>query len=277
LAAALEQDGQIKAWLDEGEIAPGDNIVTKIADGLDSDFVLFILSPESVASNWVKEEWTDAFWEQTNKAEVKLAGVLYKDCAIPRLIRNKKYFDLRSNHPEGFRQIRSWLLTERPVTPPRVNLLPTRPPLFIGREADLEDLHKRLQPGIVLAVSGMPGSGKTTLALEFAHLYQKDFESVYWLPCQSGDLASIAGDLTRQLRLSLTGDIDQIIAELKLFCGCKRCLLIFDDVEHEALGDLIPGGQAAANPSPGISMGVMSRNWICVNSRQMIGAESSWR
>jgi hypothetical protein len=36
----------------------------KIADGLDADFVLLILSPDSVDSKWVKEEWTDAYWEQ---------------------------------------------------------------------------------------------------------------------------------------------------------------------------------------------------------------------
>jgi len=245
LAAALAEDGQIKVWLDEAEIAPGDNIVTKIAQGLDSDFVLFILSPDSIASNWVKEEWTDAFWEQTNQGQVKLAGVLLSDCAIPRLIRNKKYFDLRTNHPEGFRQIRTWLLTERPVKPPHVNLLPTRPPLFIGRDADIEDLHQRLRPGVVLGLSGMPGSGKTTLALEFAHRHQTEFESVYWLPCESGSLPTIAGDLAAQLNLSLSGDIHQMVAELKRICGRKRCLLILDNVEHEDPGALIPGGQAS--------------------------------
>lgn len=245
LAAALKEGGQIKVWVDEGEIAPGENIVTKIAEGLESDFVLFVMSPESVASNWVKEEWTDAFWEQTNKGQVKLAGVLYRDCAIPRLIGNKKYFDLRSNHPEGFRQIRTWLLTERAAPPPPVNLLPTRPTLFIGREADLDLLQQRLQPGAVLGLSGMAGSGKTTLALEFAHRWQTQFESVYWLACESGSLPSIAGDFARQLNLSVTGDINQIVAELKLVCGRKRCLLILDNVEHEEPGALIPGGQAA--------------------------------
>jgi len=245
LAVALEEGGQIKVWLDEGEIAPGDNIVTKIAEGLESDFVLFVMSPNSVASNWVKEEWTDAFWEQTNKGQVKLAGVLYRDCAIPRLIRNKKYFDLRLNHPEGFRQIRTWLLNERAAPPPPVNLLPTRPALFIGRGADLDVLRQCLQPGVVLGLSGMAGGGKTTLALEFAHRSQTQFDSVYWLACESGSLTSIAGDLARQLALSITGDINQIVAELKLHCGRKRCLLILDNVEHEEPGALIPGGQAA--------------------------------
>ena len=67
LADALEAGGEIKVWLDEREIDYGENIVLKIADGLDADFVLLILSPDSVDSKWVKEEWTDAYWEQVVK------------------------------------------------------------------------------------------------------------------------------------------------------------------------------------------------------------------
>ena len=245
LADHLRQNPQITVWLDEREISPGANIVDKIAEGLDSDFVLLILSPDSVNSNWVKEEWTDAFWDQTNNRRAKLAGVLYRDCQIPRLLRNKSYFDLRTNHPEGFRQIATWLLTEHPAPPPRINLLPTRPPLFIGREADLDFLRQHLRPSVVLGLSAMPGRGKTTLALEFAHRFQTQFESVYWLPCQSGSLPSIASDLTRQLGLSLSGDINQVVTELKLECARKRCLLILDNVEHEEPGALIPGGAAS--------------------------------
>src|SRR5579875_3472223 len=186
LADFLEQNGEIQVWLDEREIAPGQNIVGRIQEGLDSDFILLILSPDSVESAWVKEEWTDAFWEQTNNRLTKLAGVLCRDCQIPRLLRNKKYFDLRTNHPQGFREIRTFLLTERPGPPSRVNALPTRPPLFIGREEELADLRQRLQqPGAVVPVPGMPGRGKSTLALEFAHRYQHDFEAVYWLPCEA--------------------------------------------------------------------------------------------
>jgi hypothetical protein len=107
LADHLQRDGQIKVWLDERAISPGANIVQKIAEGLDSDFVLLIISPDSINSAWVEEEWTDAFWDQTNNRRAKLAGVLYRDCPLPHLLRNKKYFDLRTNQPEGFRAIRT--------------------------------------------------------------------------------------------------------------------------------------------------------------------------
>jgi len=185
LADFLERDGQIKAWLDEREIAPGENIVSGIAEGLDSDFILLILSPDSVDSSWVKEEWTDAFWDQTNNRKTKLLGVLYRDCTIPRLLRNKKYFDLRKNQPEGFREIRTFLLTKQPAPPQRVNYLPVRPPIFVGRDNEITGLRERLgQPGALVYVRELAGKGKTTLALEFAHRHQQDFEAVYWLPCQ---------------------------------------------------------------------------------------------
>ena len=88
----------------------------------------------------------------------------------------------------------------------------------------------------------MPGRGKSTLALEFAHRYQSDFESVYWLPCQSQSLATIASDLSRQLGLKVEGDIRPVVNELKHECARKRCLLILDNVEDETPGELIPGG-----------------------------------
>jgi tetratricopeptide (TPR) repeat protein len=246
LAEFLERESDIKVWLDEREIAPGQNIVGRIAKGLESDFILLILSPDSVESNWVKEEWTDAFWEQTNNQKTKLVGVLYRDCKMPKLLRNKRYFDLRKNQPQGFREIRTFLLTERPPVPERVNQLPVRPPIFVGREKELSDLRERLrQPGALVHIAEMPGKGKTTLALEFAHRYQQDFQAVYWLPCQSQDLALIAAELSRLLGMKMEGDLSEVVRELRGVCASTHCLLIFDNVANEAPEQLIPGGAAS--------------------------------
>lgn len=73
MADALEAGGEIKVWLDEREIDYGENIVLRIADGPDADFVLLILSPDAVDSTWVKEEWTDAYWEQPVNQEPWMA------------------------------------------------------------------------------------------------------------------------------------------------------------------------------------------------------------
>src|ERR1700761_2589519 len=92
---------------------------------------------------------------------------------------------------------------------------------------------------------GRAGRGKTMLALEFAHRYQRDFEAVYWLPCQSGSVAAIAGEVALQLGLKMEGDLEQIVRELRNVCARKRCLLILDNVLDETPGGLIPGGAAS--------------------------------
>ena len=185
----------------------------------------------------MKEEWTDAFWEQTNDRKRNCWAVLYRDTQH-LLPRNKKYFDLRKNQPEGFREIRTFLLTQQPAPPVRVNYLPVKPPIFVGREKELADLRERLrQPGAVVSVARMAGKGKSTLALEFAHCYQQDFEAVYWLPCQSSSLAGIAAELARLLGLKLEGDLPEVVRELKGVCGGKRCLLILDNVQDNRRGN----------------------------------------
>jgi tetratricopeptide (TPR) repeat protein len=245
LADALEVGGEIKVWLDEREIEYGQNIVLKIADGLDADFVLLILSPDSVDSKWVKEEWTDAYWDQVENQHVKVAGVLYRDCRIPRLLRNKKYFDLMTNQPEGFRLIKTWLLDQRPPVPPPVHL-PQRPALVVGREQEIEKLRDCLkEPGSVAYISGLAGRGKTTLALEYAHRYQRDFEAVHWLPCQGRTLVQMAGELAWQLGLKLDGELDSIIRQLTSHCARKRCLLILDNVEDDTPAKLMPAGRSS--------------------------------
>jgi hypothetical protein len=55
----------------------------------------------------VEEEWTAKYWDQINTGKLQLAPVLYRDCQIPYLLKNKRRFDLRTNHPDGFRQIKS--------------------------------------------------------------------------------------------------------------------------------------------------------------------------
>ena len=222
-------------------------MIAGIEEGLDScDFILLILSPDAVDSKWVRAEISEAVWEETSTEKTKLLTVLYRDCAIPRGIRRKKHFDLRTNHLEGFRAIRTWLLEQRNAKPTRFNHLPTRPPLFIGREPELAELRARLgEQGAVVHVQGMPGRGKTTLALEFAHRYQNDFEAVYWLSCVSGNLASISSELARLMGLEQDRDTPENVRQLNSHLAARRCLLVLDNVEVEEPSELIPGGGAS--------------------------------
>ena len=94
-------------------------------------------------------------------------------------------------------------------------------------------------------ISGLAGRGKTTLAVEYAHRYQGDFEAVHWLPCQGRTLVQMAGELAYQLGLKLDGELDAIVRQLTGHCARKRCLLVLDNVEDDTPAQLMPAGRTS--------------------------------
>jgi hypothetical protein len=70
LAGDLRTREGIDAWLDQWEILPGERIPQKLEEGLsNADIFVFVLSPESVNSQWVSYE-KDA-WLMAQADEVK--------------------------------------------------------------------------------------------------------------------------------------------------------------------------------------------------------------
>ncbi|MEO0726777.1 MAG: TIR domain-containing protein [Bacteroidota bacterium] len=78
-----------KTWLDEDEIKAGDSLLEKIHDGLGKvDYLLAILTPKSVESNWVKEEIKTARKRQfdgvpINGKVIKVIPLMYEKCDLP--------------------------------------------------------------------------------------------------------------------------------------------------------------------------------------------------
>jgi len=62
-----------------------------------------------------------------------------------------------------------------------------RNPFFTGREKILEDLRAALETRGRAALSGLGGVGKTQTAAEYAYLYRKKYESVFWARAESRD------------------------------------------------------------------------------------------
>jgi tetratricopeptide (TPR) repeat protein len=241
----LEQGGEIECWLDIYEIGYGDNIASRIDYGLrECGIALLFLSPASMESKWVREEWTAAYWTQVNSGKSRLIPVLLRDCELPALLANKKYCDLRSNQLEGMRCLKAELL--RDVRRPTGGRSSTASlPNFVGREAQLGELKERLsQGGAIVPVIGMPGLGKTYLAREFIRRHGSLFEAVYELNCQNKDLAVLTDELASLLGLRLEGQADQVAADLRRHLAAKRCLLLLDNVDDDQPCALVPGGSA---------------------------------
>lgn len=101
LAIDLSNAGH-KPWLDEWDIQAGDSIPTQICIGIEQcDFVLVVLSLASVRSHWVEREWQAKYWAEVQENRTMIVPVLLEDCAIPTLLKTKKYADFRSSYNEG--------------------------------------------------------------------------------------------------------------------------------------------------------------------------------
>jgi tetratricopeptide (TPR) repeat protein len=124
-------------------------------------------------------------------------------------------------------------------------------PHFVGRVEDLSRLHQTLlagRTGVLAAIHGIGGMGKTALAVEYAHAFAGEYGGGRWqVRCEGRDdlrlaLASLAPPLHVEFneaeRLDLNLQFERIIAELRKLADANaphRCLLVLDNVDQPAL------------------------------------------
>ena len=93
LAVDLQLAG-VRVWIDEGEIKLGDSLIEKIRNGIDEvDYLSVVLSPTSVASEWVKREVDIAMNQEIEGRKVKVLPLLYQKCDLPWFLKGKRYAD----------------------------------------------------------------------------------------------------------------------------------------------------------------------------------------
>ncbi len=97
LAADLQSAGA-RVWLDEAEIKLGDSLIQRIQEGIDEmDYLAVVLSPKSVASDWVQREVEIALNEEIAGHRVKVLPLLQQSCNMPGFLRGKLYADFTSD------------------------------------------------------------------------------------------------------------------------------------------------------------------------------------
>jgi hypothetical protein len=242
LAEFLERGASVRVFLEDGEIGPGETIVSKAADGLQAAIILLILSPDSAPARWVRRDWEPVLLDQPRREGVKVATVLARSCEFPALLRRDAFFDLALDRLGAFREIKRWLLG---LEPGRRDL-EFEPARQMGADACSQEM-ERLRQGLADApgTAVLTGRAQTALALEFARQSKRDFEGLVWLSCTGQTLASLAGEMASQLGMSLEGDVDANLRELGRFCAQRRLLIVLDDASDEA-ERLAPGGSSSA-------------------------------
>jgi tetratricopeptide (TPR) repeat protein len=125
-------------------------------------------------------------------------------------------------------------------------------PHFIGRVAELRRLRENLAKpgtlGVLAAVHGLGGMGKTALVVEYAHAFAHEYGGGRWqLGCQGkedlraavAELATPLGvDFTEAEKLDVDLQFQRVLAELRRLAEARephRCLLILDSVDRPEL------------------------------------------
>lgn len=122
---------------------------------------------------------------------------------------------------------------------------------FVGREAELSQLHQQLQASeqsTVFAISGMGGVGKTELVLQYAHAYKHLYQGgVCWLQAKGTDIGTQIVQFARS-RLQLNPSEDLEILEQVGHCWAYwpegEVLVVIDDVmDYDTIKTYLPAGK----------------------------------
>jgi len=96
LASKLSARG-IGVWLDEAEIRLGDSLIEKIRAAIDEvEYVVALLSKNSIDSPWVNKELDIAMNQEIESRRVKVLPIRLDDSDLPGFLKGKLYGDLRS-------------------------------------------------------------------------------------------------------------------------------------------------------------------------------------
>jgi hypothetical protein len=125
-------------------------------------------------------------------------------------------------------------------------------PHFVGRVAEMQRLRDHFGAngtrGVLIAIHGLGGLGKTALALEYAHAYAQEYGGGRWqVRCEGlADLRAALATLAPDLRVDFTGPLERdverqfrrILAELRALARTHkpyRCLLLLENVNQPDL------------------------------------------
>ena len=100
LAGDLRAAG-VRVWLDEAELTVGDSLIEKIRAGIDEmEYLAVVLTPQSVASEWVKREVDIAMSQEIEGKRLKVLPLMLEECALPGFLQGKVYADFAK--PENY-------------------------------------------------------------------------------------------------------------------------------------------------------------------------------
>ena len=226
----LRRDGVV-CFLDEKSIEWGENFVVSLERGIDEcEFFVAVLSPEFVQSKWVELERTSAMADDPAGLKQKIRPLLLRPCSVPRFLKPIQLIDVSTatlfeeNYPRICQGLGGTVRpdpeppTDRGTLPPVTPLPPLyRMPYrslgdkFIGRVEPLWQVYDQLSQGKTSIVEGVGvvcgagGLGKTQLAVEYVHRFNRHYPGgVFWVEADQG-IARLIDVLSRSAKIEVDG------------------------------------------------------------------------
>lgn len=94
LALRLAQFKQLRIWIDQAEIKPGDSLTQLIGRALDSmDVLCVVLSPDAAVSEWVAKEVGLARRRYSKLRNIRIIPLIHKPTVVPRSLSDWLFLD----------------------------------------------------------------------------------------------------------------------------------------------------------------------------------------
>jgi hypothetical protein len=215
IAAFIERGAGVRILLDAGEMLPPEDLAEKARQAQGSDMALLLFSRASLPSRWPRAQWEDALVNEPAAEGMRIAFVKCDDCVPPRVL-------VPLFEANAFRAIKRWV---RGHMPPPNSGAPRDPELEVLGIAIAD------RPGAESVAQSVDGD---SIAGQFIHAYQQDFDAILTVDCGERSLAALTGDLAAQLGLRLEGDAESNLTRLQDFCAARRFLIVLKDLRTPA-------------------------------------------
>ncbi|ETR67964.1 MAG: hypothetical protein OMM_04850 [Candidatus Magnetoglobus multicellularis str. Araruama] len=237
--------------------------------GLDqADFLVIVLSPHYIESEWGKLEYTTTMLDDPNNVKRKMKPLLLTHCDIPRFLKPIQLIDVSSSalfeqhYPTICSQLGGQVVKEihaldRSLLPPiqqlpKTHHMPFRSlgNRFIGRVSDIWQIHDILQNkqtaviegvGIIMGTGGL---GKTQTAVEYVHRLGYQYPGgVFWINAEQG-LSEMVNDIKQTAHMDLDPKLDdkaQLVQIWQIMSQWGKVLIVLDNfLETEPLQPWLP-------------------------------------